>query len=292
MATQKKPAAKKATATKKPGTSMAAWDEQLAKYAEQAAATEANTGSGMKSFALKSGVLSFDGEALPNSEMAVIILDHILANEYFDTDYDPDTPQPRACFALGRDAIAMAPHESVVAAGQAQHATCQGCLMNEFGSAVKGRGKACGNRRRLIVIPAGTFDKRSGEFKMIEDESHYEQAQGAFLNLPVMSAQGYARYVKQLKGSLNRPPFAVVTRVKVVPDAKSQFLVTFEAIEELPAELIGTIIKRHEEAEELIMVPFSLVADDQEEAAPKKGGKATSKKPAAKTATGNARKKY
>lgn len=282
-------ATKKTADKKKPGTGLAKWDEQLAKYAQEAAATEANTGAGLKTFSLKSGVLSLDDQAMPNNEMAVIVLDHVLENIYYGADFDVDNPTPPICFAFGRDET-IAPHKNVVERDQQQHDKCAGCPMNEYGTASRGRGKACANKRRLLCIPAGSFTKQ-GEFKFIDDVEHYEDAQPAFLKLPTTSTTAWALYVKQLAGALRRPPFAVVTKIKVVPDAKSTFKVQFEAIQELDDEdLMEVLIKRHEEARKLIEQPYNLDAEEQEE---KPKGKGAKGKPAAKKApVKTARKKY
>lgn len=254
------------------GKGLAKWDEQLAQYATALAQEQQNTGSGIPTFSLKSGVLSLGEDQLPGNEMAVIILDGIHVNKYYAEGYDPDSRSPVTCYAFGRDPLTMAPHPEVVERGQQQADACSECPMNRFGSAEKGRGKACGNRARVLCIPAGNF-KKGGEFVPINDLEHYQTAQAAFLDLPVMSAGEYAKYVKQLAGALHRPPFAVVTHVKVVPDAKSQFRVTFEAIEEVGPALIEALISRHEEAKQIVTQPLRL--DAEEEEAPRgRGGKA------------------
>lgn len=265
-------AAKKATksATKpkrehdeapKTGTAITAWDEELAKYAAQSATAEANAGSGLQSFSLKAGVLSIDDNAMPNNEMAVIVLDAIFENVYYEEEYDPENPSPPSAYALGRNEDELRWHEDSIPkyAGE----LCSESDINQWGSADKGRGKACRNLRRLLMIPAGTLDKRTGEFKMITDEEHYAKVKPAFMKLPPTSTTNWSNYVKQLNGSLRKPSFVIATLVKVVPDTKSQFKVTFEALEEMPAELFEVLLKRHKEAEQLIMQPYDMSERDQ-----------------------------
>jgi hypothetical protein len=146
--------------------------------------------------------------------------------------------------------------------------------MNEFGSAETGRGKACRNTRRLAMIPAGTFNQ-AGKLELIEDEEHYETTAVGFMKLPVTSVKGYASFVKQVAGALRRPPFGIVTKVKVVPDPKSQFKVVFETIMNVPDELMGAIMKRHEEAKSTIDFPYQ--PNDEENAPPKRGSRAAQK---------------
>lgn len=273
----KKPAASKSTA-------IIRWDEELAKQAEVAAGMEANTGGG-QFFSLKSGILSWQGAPLPNNQMAVVILDSIFENVYYEGKYDPDTPQGPTCFAFGREEKTMAPHAIVIKSGNSQAGAsglCEDCKMNEWGSAEIGRGKACRNTRRLAMIPAGTFNQ-AGKFELIEDEEHYETTTVGFMKLPVTSVKGYASFVKQVAGALRRPPFGIVTKVKVVPDPKTQFKVVFEPIMNLPDEIMGVIMKRREEAQATIDFPYQ---PNDEEAAlpPKRGASRATQKPVAKRA--------
>lgn len=261
-------------------TAVAKWDEELARQAELAAGMENSTATG-QFFGLKSGVLSFNDAPLPNNEMAVIVLDAVLENVYYEGKYDPDSPQSPMCFAFGRDEKTMAPHQIVIDAGNQQcgaSGLCNGCEMNEFGTAEVGRGKACRNTRRLAMIPAGTLE--NGKFKAFDDAEHFESAGIAFMKLPVTSVKGYAAYVKQVAGALKRPPHAIFTKVKVVPDPKSQFKVTFEPLSQVPDDLLAAVMQRHEEAKSVIDFPYTPF--EEEEAPPPRRGGAKAAKPAPK----------
>lgn len=270
---------KKATTSK--STALVKWDEELAKQAEIAAGMEANTGGG-QFFSTKGGILSWQGAPLPGNQMAVIILDSIFENVYYEGRYDPDTPQSPTCFAFGRDEKTMRPHQIVIDAGNHRHDQCAGCPMNEFGSAETGRGKACRNTRRLAMIPAGTFNQ-AGKFELFEDEEHFASTVIGFMKLPVTSVKGYSSFVKQVAGALRRPPFGIVTKVKIVPDPKSQFKVVFEPIMTVPDELMGIIMQRHEEAKSIIDFPYQ---PNDEENAPTKRGSRAAAAAAAKPARG------
>ncbi len=273
-------------APRKPTTkALTTWDEELAKQAAASAAMEENTASG-SFFSLKSGVLSFNDSPIPGNEMAVVIVDHILENVYHEGEYDPDDPQGPSCFAFGRDEKVMKPHDIVFEAGKQQNDCCgipgsaDCCPQNEWGSADRGKGKACKNTRRLALLPAGTFDK-NGNFKSIEDPEHYENTAIAYMKLPVTSVRGYAAFVKQVAGALKRPPHGLMTKISVVPDAKSQFKVIFEALVQVPNELMGVIMQRHQEAAASIEFPYQL-ADDEPTAGKGKKKPAAKKRPARK----------
>lgn len=262
-------------------TALAKWDEELARQAEVAAGMEANSGGG-EFFGLKSGVLTWQGNPVPGNQMAVVIVDHILETVYYDGEYDPTTPQSPVCFAFGRDEATMTWHENSLPeyAGK----LCRESDICQWGSADKGRGKAARETRRLAMIPAGTFDA-SGKFKMIDDEEHYESAKVGFMKLPVTSVTGYASFVKQVAGALRRPPHGIITKVSVVPDAKSQFKVLFEPIVNVPDEFMAAVMKRNEDTKAVIDFPYTPM--EEEAPAPKRGSRA-----AAKPAPARSKRKY
>lgn len=273
-------------ATKKPGTAVAKWDEELAKQAAIAAGMEDSTASG-QFFSLKGGVLQWNEAPLQGNQMGVIILDSILENVFYEGKYDPEVPQAPICFAFGRVESELQPHKLVVEAHNQQHDFCSGCEMNEWGSAEVGRGKACRNTRRLAMIPAGTFTE-AGKFQLITDPEHFESAAVGYMKLPVTSVKGYASFVKQVAGALQRPPFGIATKVRVVPDPKSQFKVVFEPIVNLPDELMTIIMKRHTDAMAAIDFPYTPF-EEEEKPAPKSR---TAQKPGKSANRGRADRKY
>lgn len=249
----------------KPGTALVNWEKEMARQAKVAADMEANAGGG-QFFSLKSGVLSFNDAAMPGNQMAVIILDSILERVFYEGDYDPDRRVPPTCFAMGREEANLVPHPTVFEAEQQQNPTCKGCEWDAWGSADKGKGKACRQTRRLAVIPVGAFDNQ-GRFTAVSDPDVLATASVGFLKPPVTSVKNYATMVKQVAGALGRPPYGVYTRVRVVPDAKNQFTVLFEVLGEVPRELLPVVMKRNQEVQPLIDFPYDLT---QQEEAPKK----------------------
>ena len=246
----------------KTGTAVANWDEELAKYAKQAVAT---TGSGGGEFlSTKGGVLSYQGSEVPDNLMNTVILDHVFENHFYTARFDPNNPASPVCFAFGRDVDEMAPHADST---EPQSDTCKDCPQNKFGTADTGRGKACGNIRRLALM---TEDG-------LED---VENATVAFLKVPVMSCKGWDGYVKDLERTKNRPPFAVVTEVSVVDDETAQFKVKFKLAEDVPASAIKALIAKHEKAAEEIMFPYQQMEAVQPP--PRRGAQRQAAAPAAK----------
>lgn len=231
----------------KKGTALAKWDERLAQLAGIAAKTEESVGGGGQFISTKSGQLSFDGAEIPGNKMRVVVIDHILENAAFEGRFDPDAPQSPVCFAFGRDADEMVPHDNSV---DKKNDTCSGCPLNEWGSADQGRGKACKNIRRLALI---TEDQ-------LEDIA---SAQPVFIKVPVTSGKAWAGYVKQLNSTLGRPPLAVVTEISLVPDPKTQFKMQFKLCEEIEdGDVIGDLIQLYERVSKEIDFPYQPPSED------------------------------
>ena len=258
--------------------------EELARQAAEYAKQEESSGGG-QFFSVRGGILTFGGAKMPNNQVAVVIADAIMENIYYAGDFDPDEPAPPACYAFGRDEKDMAPHKLVVEAGTGQCAACgiagtEGCCpMNEWASAEKGRGKACRNTRRLVLLPAGNLDER-GHHTLPDNPEEFLSAAGfGFLRLPVTSVKAYANFVKQVAGALHLPPHGIYTRVSVVPDASVQFKVVFEPLGQVSEDLLPVVMQRHNEAKSIIETPYPPAVEGE----PKKTTRA---KPAARATRG------
>lgn len=250
------------------GKELTSWKAKLAAEAEEASAMEASS-SGGQFFSLRAGQLSWNDEKVKGNHMAVIILDSIFETVYYGGEYDPDVPQNPIAFAFGRDEKEMRWHEN-------SHPDFAGELCSEsevcqWGSADKGKGKAARETRRLGLIPAGQLDRDGGLTELFEDPDHYKSAQVGFMRLPVTSLKEYSNYVRKLAGGMKLPPFAVVTRIYLEPDPKTQFKVHFECLEEVSEDLLESIMERREEVKEMIDFPYPPYEEGEEkEKAPKK----------------------
>lgn len=251
------------------------WEDQMRRDAEIAAGMEARIGSS-QFFSTKGGQLKFNDSPIPDNEMAVIVLDYVIEKTFYEDDYDPDSPASPVCFSFGRgDELDLIPHVDV-SAKQAE--ACHGCEWNEFGSADRGSGKACKDARRLALIPAGKKTK-DGDWDIDEDPEFYESQQFALLRLPPTSLKAWATYVKTLKGALGRPPYGVVTLIKLIPDVKNQFTFTFQALGKIPNEIGGVIMQKHHQCTEpnVVDFPYSPMADGEEKTTKTARGKGRGK---------------
>jgi hypothetical protein len=223
------------------GTSLVKWDAELAKLAGAATETEKNVGAGGNMIKLQGGRLQYQGAEIPENKMRVIILDHVLHNAWYKGKFNSAVPQSPECYAFARVEEDLAPHEK---SPEPQNEQCKGCAMNEWGSADTGRGKACGNKRRLGLISESDLEDIMG-------------AEVAYLHIPVTSVKGWAGYVRQLDELLKRPPLAVITEITVIPDNDTQFKVLFKMVEQIEdGDKIGELIEKAKTVAKEIMFPY------------------------------------
>jgi len=239
---------------KAPGKALTNWSAQLAEDAKVAAEMEASTASG-QFIGTQGGILTFNGQPFPKNEMAVVIMASTLANAWFKDKYDSGNPSGPACWAFGNDEKSMKPDPSCAEPQGGEDGGCVGCPMNEFGTADTGRGKACKNGRRLVILSAGSFDA-TGRLSLEEDSAHYEKGGLAIMGLPPTSIKAFAAMVKQLKEVKELPPHGVICRIWATPEQTGGFSVGVEVLQDLPEDLIPAVMGRRKEALSLLPTPY------------------------------------
>lgn len=284
-------ATKKAEQSK--STSLVKWDDELKALAQKTAIKE-QVSDGFRSISFRGGQMSIGDDVVKGNELECVVIASVHANLYYDSDYNPSKVVVPICYAFGDpDADdpteGMAPHENC---SEPQSEQCQGCPMNEFGSADRGRGKACKNVRRMAVIDTDSL-------KSADDLAKAEPYQ---MQIPVTSVKRWAKYANTIAKDMERPPFAVVTKVKISPDPHSQYRVDFEfeRLIEFDGELFEAMKKKVKAAETVLTRPFPTQDEiDKMHDAPKStkapgnGVKASVKasvKDATKAASGRAKK--
>ena len=251
-------AARKAAPAKKPAGQMNTYKEELAALARAKSKEEAKTGGGAQFISFKGGDMTIDGADVPDNTLRCVVLETIQENHFYDTEYDPDQPASPICYAFGSDPDTMKPHE---ASPQPQCASCADCPHNEWGSADKGKGKACSNVRRIAVMAEDG----------LEDP---DNAEVRFAKIPVMSVKNLAKYVKDLDRLYELPPLGVITEMGLKKDPKSLFRVHFKMVETIEdGATIKSLIKRSK-----------AVAEDMSQAYPETSAE---EKPAKKPARKN-----
>jgi hypothetical protein len=146
----------------------------------------------------------------------------------------------------------MQPHENSF---KPQNEECLGCPHAEWGSdenSPSGRGKACKETRRLGVIPASAL------------EEGLEKASIAIFNVPVTSTASWGNYVHTLAAAAKRPAWSVITKIKLVPDPKKQFIVKFEAVDVINDSDVLEVLKGlRQKAQQSAMSPFAMMTQEQ-----------------------------
>jgi hypothetical protein len=188
------------------------WMDRLAQHAKETQAAEKLASN---FFSTKSGVLSFNGMAIPNNTMECIALVSMHENVWYDAKFDANNLSSPGCYAFSFTGENMVPHPE---AEHIQAPTCGQCPKLKWGTSDNGKGKACRETRRISLLPASAAASPEA----------VAAAVAGLLRVPITSVKHWAAYVARL-ATLNLPPFAMLTEVKLVPDAKSMFRLEFAA---------------------------------------------------------------
>lgn len=191
--------------------------KRMAEMAKRDASAEAATASS-PFISLRSGIMTLNGNQLANNEIDCVILTAPIERQYYEGRFDPENPRPPVCFALGTDPRNIIPSPG---SEHQQHETCKGCPKDEWGSSeISAKGKACKETRRLILLPADA----------IESADAVKTSDIACLRPPVTSVKNFSTYTQTVAAAHGVPLFGVLTKIKVVPDAKSQFKTAFSVL--------------------------------------------------------------
>jgi hypothetical protein len=231
---------------------IALFEDQLAAMALETVKAE-QTGAAFLS--TKGGALTYRGNVITDNKLACVILAAPVERLYYDSRYDPTKIVGPKCFAIAQIQTGMGPAPSVE---KPEHSTCEGCPKNEWGSATNGgKGKACRETRRLLLIPADSIGSAAA----------VAGAEIAALRPPVTSLKNYSSYVQTLAATLKRPPLAVVTEIAVVPDAKTQFKVEFKMLKAIDdMSIVQAIMSRAQGEVDRAIATAGAITDEGGEA--------------------------
>ncbi len=229
-------------------TEVVAWAEKMASSAKEVAEME-TTGSNVIS--IKGGIMQIGGDPIPGSSMDVVIVGVVTERRLYTSRYDPDVVTLPACYAQSITGVDMAPRDN---SPDKQSDSCRTCPKDQFKSAENGRGKACKESRKLLVVPVDNIDdasKAGGETGL--------------LSIPITSVKKFwGPYVKGLSAQHQRPPWAVVTTIKASPDNKTILRVEFTMKALLTEDQLANIFPLVEPAEQSLMVQFDYENNESE----------------------------
>jgi hypothetical protein len=208
------------------------FENELEKLASQQ--VEAEKGAGGPVFlSTKGGVLSYRDNPIAGNSIDVIVLASPVERLYYTSRYDPTKPEGPACFALGPTLSDLRPNPASLSP---QHSQCVGCPKDAWGSnPMGGKGKACSEKRRLLVMTADS----------ITTVENIKVAEVAALRTPVTSVRPFATYLQTIATTTKRPLSSVITRIAIVPDAKTQFKLSFSFVKAIDdMALVRALIDR------------------------------------------------
>ena len=238
----------KKSKTEQPGTEVTNWEEELAREARAIAKTETPSVNKIK---FTSGIMSYMDSAMADNTLDCIVVAVIAEQVWYPDKWKANDVKPPGCFAFGMPGDPLRPHVKVP---EPVNEDCDSCPKYKWGSDPEGgRGKACSTRRRLAVIPAPDSLKDISESDL------------AMMSIPVTSVKTWANYVNKLSTATQRPPWGVLTRVMLVPDAKNQFKVTFSYLKELSSEQLPLVHPRIDAALNSLLIPYEMTPENTSE---------------------------
>ena len=185
-------------------------------------------------------------EQLPD-ELLVVVAGAAFENAWFDRAYDPNNTTPPACFALSLDEDEMSYHEDSPVPQTS--GDCHDCPHNQWDTGPNGKGKACKNARRLVLLAYG--DDQDGD-------ENLSTTAPATLKVPPTSIKNWAGYSKAITGRYKRPTSSVVTRISFNPSVDFPQL-QFELDKVLDdADDVRAVMNRADVVEDMALKPYNV----------------------------------
>jgi hypothetical protein len=235
------------------GKSVTGWADRVKQAASKQSKSAEFMGGGSNWISFKGGLIQVNGGTSPDGRLNCVVLGYMQERAWYEQEYDGANPQAPNCYAYGDDEgrEPVEPHEK---SRDTQHDTCRGCPHDEWGSANKGRGKACRQSVRLALVPATP-----------------EGVEGAvyFAKIPPTSIKNVRGWLQALGDT---PCFAVVTEIQVRPSADNMFDVLLAPKAEVPMAFQSAILGQLDKAEADIRQPYPEF-DDKPVQKPAKGGR-------------------
>ena len=220
------------------GTEIQTLQDRLALQLEkQAAASQAMRTTGSY-ISFKNAQLKVDGQSVPNNTADVRVLAAIGERTWYPGAFDADQVQVPGCYALDSDE----PHPD---AADPQSDSCTDCKWNKWGTAVNsrgepGKGKACREGARMIVVPANVPLKSAPMYTA---------------KIPVTSLNTVTAFTSRCQQA-QKLSGEFVTTLSVTEDKKSFFKVHLtlkEVTNDMDLELL---LNRQDAAYQLAMTPY------------------------------------
>lgn len=191
----------KAVATRQSSQSIALIDNELANEVASLKEQIGQPGGNQLKVKPTGQVVTPDGIDL-GLTVQLVVLDFLSKNFYYGgVPFDATNPSPPVCYAMGKKIEDMRPEDdSPEKQGDEKDGRCKGCWANQFASAPNKKGKACQNRRELVVR---VIDPDNAD-------ADVSQAPLYILSLPPTALKSYDAMVANVSRSLNGPPVKAI----------------------------------------------------------------------------------
>lgn len=132
--------------------------------------------------------------------MLAIVLDFIALNQYWSTPYNANTRVPADCQAINRVIKELSPDPAL--SPKLQHANCKDCPRNQWNTGPNGKGKACKNERKLLLV-APDFNEKSEPMTLIVSPT---------------GTKHWDKYLRDLASDHGVLPVQVITQIRFDPN--------------------------------------------------------------------------
>lgn len=211
----------------------------------------------------KGSILAIDGKKIEGNKLALIVLGMVWVKTYYENEWTEGSKETPTCYAFGSTEKGLVPHAAVP---DKQADACDGCQHNKFGTALKGKGKRCGDRPTLLVLLAVDLEKKGD----VEVQRAIQKAQHYQLQVPPASIKvlgGYAATLGDLTphGDLSE----AITELGTEGRQSGGYGLTFSHLGNVPKEAMPYILKRSEVVFETIARPFPVIEAEEAAEPPK-----------------------
>ncbi len=192
----------------------------------------------------------------------------VYAKEWYEKEYTQGSQATPGCYAFGAVSDkGLVPHS---AAALKQAPQCDGCPHNAFGTADKGRGKRCADKRRILFLLADDL-ARAGEKPSPEEISRVVAKATAYqITIPPGSLRGFGSFLSSLKDVTPHEDLTeAIVEITTVPSPNGAFTIECAFLDVVPRSHMPALLKRGQSAYELLAQPFPVI--EQEEVKPVKG---------------------
>ena len=269
--------AKKETALVKQETKLAEprveepWE---AKLRERAKDTKAAFTAGISRVTHKGSIIKIDGKKLEANEIDVVPLGIVWVKEYYEHEYTEGSTDTPACYAFGSPDDAkekrLTPFPQVP---NKQAESCSQCQWDKFMTARKGRGKACGDRPRMLFLLRTDLERHLNGKEVNQETLDKAIAKAPHFQITIPSAS--IRNMGTFLGSLpDLTPHGdlqeAIVKIGTAPREQGGHELTFEFLDVVPRPAMPALMKRGDATFGLIAQPFPILAE-KEEVKPVKG---------------------